>query len=277
MASAAVAVFLILHWYLVVRPLPPKLSGYWSGLYITSRSLSRFALQFGTDIRGLMAGIAPLPPLATLAILAAIVAFMLWRRQWTVVAITIGPVAIAAGLSALSIAPLGTGRTDAYLYPGLALIAALAIGRMPAPVLISTALCLTLAAGLAVDPPVGYPVAHVRQAQSLISAHIRPGDQVIVSSFSLFGWALLSPVPPEFTVTRTAINAYSLTSRVRHVTLLAPGSAVNGVPTSARPTCPNASRVWWVGPNDPHEKVLAMCGFVRKSRGATDLWVRPNA
>ncbi len=274
--TTALAGFLIIYWWLVLRPLPPSLRAYWHGLYVTSRSPSRFALQAGTDVRQFFAGFASLPPLVTVALFAAAIGCLLWRREWALLVVGVGPLAIAFGLSALSLVPLGTGRTDMYLYPGVALVFATSLKGVHFKQFIVAALCGGLILGLALHHPLGYPPAQVREAEHVIASQLRPGDRILVSSQNVFSWALYSPIPPTFMISRASITGYTVSSRDSQVLFLAQDQFENGQLVDACPTCPTAARVWWVGQGDPEERALAACGYARERAGLVDLWILPN-
>ncbi len=274
--AAALAGFLVTYWWLVVRPLPPSLRAYWHGLYVTSLSPNRLAVQAGTDVRQFFAGFASLPPLATVALFAAAIGCLLWRRDWSLLVVTVGPLAIAFGLSVMSLVPLGTGRTDMYLYPGVALAFAMSLSGIHSKQLIVAALCGALTLGLALNHPLGYPPAQIRQAERLIASRFRPGDRILISSQDVFSWALYSPVAPTFMISRASITGYTVSSRDFRVLFLAQDQFKNGQLVNVRPGCPVAKRVWWVGQSDSEESALAACGLAREHVGAVDLWTHAN-
>jgi hypothetical protein len=102
------------------------------------------------------------------------------------------PIAVAAVLAMLQLAPLGAGRTDLNLYPVLALMVAVAANELRHKVrahrTVTILLLIAVAATLRAAPP--YPVEDMRAATSYLEARVRPTDEVLVYWAGRYPFAL---------------------------------------------------------------------------------------
>ncbi len=180
-----------LTWALVLRSrLPTSLGTYWerttsSGITDPFRALGRFASEFGGG---------PWVGGAVLVVLGAAVLVLSVRERLLLV----GPVLVAALASFVGI-PLGTGRTDMYLYGGMAIAVALVVDRLvPRPVPQAVVLAAVVAALAVPLPRPGYadPEAgmteDVRPLVHLATTELGPDDELITVG-SRFAVALYGP------------------------------------------------------------------------------------
>lgn len=129
-SGAATAIALGALWLAVRGDISSRLRSSWDGYYLQLSSVHGLTHSVRTMTDGLVAGVGVTTPaigphgLGTLDRVAIIVllvgGLLAWRRQLLCIAALVG----AAILSIPSLVPLGTGRTDAYLYPALALLMA---------------------------------------------------------------------------------------------------------------------------------------------------------
>lgn len=104
------------------------------------------------------------------------------------------PIVIAAGLATLELAPFGTGRTDLYLLPGLALLVAAAIDAIAnaRPALAPAAAVVVAAMLVAAATPAlhgTYPDEDLRGAVLAADAARGPGTVTIVLPEFAYAWA----------------------------------------------------------------------------------------
>ncbi len=111
------------------RGISPALRTAWSANYISLSSPSAFLHSFSSITQSLIAGLADTTPhlhvpgyskLVVGLVLVAVIVSVWKDRQGA--ALPLAALASSFMCAALHLAPLGTGRTDAYLYPGLLLL-----------------------------------------------------------------------------------------------------------------------------------------------------------
>jgi Dolichyl-phosphate-mannose-protein mannosyltransferase len=189
-AVGTYGLFAIAWWAIALRPrINPALRSYWSAFYI--RMNLSFPRDLGIALWRLAHGISWAPTLATLIVLVIAAAVVVWRRSELAI-LLLTPLAVAATLSTLHVAPLGAGRTDVNLYPALALLVGVALGelRMKVPVGLAVAgvLLVALAATNRAAPP--YPSENMRGAVAALTSKVRPSDEVLVYWAGRYPFAL---------------------------------------------------------------------------------------
>ena len=140
-------------------------------------------------------------------------------------------VVVAVLASAAHMEPLGTGRSDQYLYPALLLLTVAGVSRVYAAVardvtrrprreVVAVSAVTLLLGGLALglwaahawsDRPV-YPGVDVRALAAQIDRHEQPGDHVFVSELMRFPWALVEETRPELRFGRAWTNGFTVVS-----------------------------------------------------------------
>jgi hypothetical protein len=140
-------------------------------------------------------------------------------------------VVVAVLASAVHMEPLGTGRSDQYLYPALLLLTVAGVSRVYAAVardvtrrprreVVAVSAVSLLLGGLALglwaahawsDRPV-YPGVDVRALAAQIDRHEQPGDHVFVSELMRFPWALAEETRPELRFGRAWTNGFTVVS-----------------------------------------------------------------
>jgi hypothetical protein len=193
--------------------LSPALTRFWSGSYISLGS--GFYVTARRSLWGLYAnllhftGIAPSGRIVLLVVLLALSVLGAFRS-----AAMLGPACaavVALGLSMAQRAPLGTGRTDEYLYPVLLLLLASGVVRFwtaardqldPAHFrAVGTAIALVsvvLAGALVADSiasPAPYPGVDIPALASALRHDAEPSDHIVVGELTRYPWAYYEDHP----------------------------------------------------------------------------------
>jgi hypothetical protein len=284
--AALLAIFCTLWWWLALRPhVDEQLKKYWEGYFIPhDRGLAHAVFIAARGVKDLFVGAVPLPTsaLAALAVPAAVVVLFVFRRFLPVLLLVVGPVALALVLAALRAAPLGTGRTDVYLYPGLAMAVGLAVDELGKRSFRTTAAGVATAIVLTAvffQPALAYPMRVSRPLLEQLNARARPSDTILVRASDDFALALYGRWPITFLRTHDIETGF--VPRVDRDHVAAPGLVTHELPgLDARPwakaiaeAAASSPRVWLLGesagalgrPNprlEPVRKLLRQNGFV---------------
>ena len=229
MAALAAAVWTLLAgaWYAVVlRPaITPAIRGYWADRYVVLDGGAGPAVaSLGSGLRLLLEGFASVPAVVTGLVLAA-GAVVLIRRHPAGLVLLAAPVVVVAGLAIAQLAPLGGGRTDSALYPGLALLAGIvasaAASRWPR-IAVGGALCATAGLLLVAPRPQAYPAEDVRPLVAHVEQLWEPGDVLLVYPSTIWSYALYTQRPVA--IVADAANAWGFRPQVNdgNVVLLQP-------------------------------------------------------
>jgi hypothetical protein len=213
--GALVTVFLAGWWALVLRPANnPKLHDYFAKRYVTLDEGPRTA--YSEAVRAVKrvineAIVLPGRLALALALIAALVA--LWRRP-AVGFLLLVPLGLALVLAALEVVPLGTGRTDIYLYPALAMLVAAALdeaGRVFLPLAIAGALMLGAIWVADRESPRRYPPEDIAPLVRQIEAEAAPADAILVYPHANFAYGLYTTYPVELVETNTYATYFQVT------------------------------------------------------------------
>jgi hypothetical protein len=224
------------------RHLSPALTKFWSGSYIRFGSVGSFFTTARDSLSNLYANLLHLTSIAPSGrLVLLIVALGLSILGTAGNAAMLGPACagvVALALSAAQRTPLGTGRTDEYLYPVLLLLLASGIVRLWAGArtrlhpeharVVGTALgaiALVVAAALVADSIAkapSYPGVDVRALAAALQHDVEPSDHVVVGELTRFPWAYYEDHPlrlrfgpdwaTSFTVTSTDPNVFIVPS-----------------------------------------------------------------
>jgi hypothetical protein len=223
---------------LFYRHISPALSQFWSGFYLVHSAFGAFWASVIGSFWRVNDGLFDLPVRSTtfndivgLALAALLLFGVTKSPAMRAPALTVLSAFVVSGLK---VAPLGTGRTDEYLYPALLLLFGAGCSRLlsvrswsvarPAQVL-----AWTVVAGLAVVLMVnayvtapGYPAENVVGLAALVRHDELPGDHIFVSELMRYPWALYEDRKPDivlgsewsagFTVLSTAPNTFIVPS-----------------------------------------------------------------
>jgi hypothetical protein len=224
MAGAAMAAFLAVVYVLFFRNVPGVLHRYWalSDAFLSHSSLSAFWDSLGFAVSVLTVGVVA--PSGHIDVYGTPI-WSAGRIFWPALALTIlvlmGATALtraaapalsvlaAFAASFLGLIPLGTGRTDDFLYPAIILlgvlgldqlarfatphVARLANGRVIGIGALGLVLVGFLLASLnstTVRHPPQYPEINVRQLASTLGQNHQPGDWVLVDPYTRYPWTL---------------------------------------------------------------------------------------
>ena len=114
---------------LAVRPnVHAKLTDYWRGYYLDGNG---FAGGLGTRLQVLAHGFQAISAPVVLLGLTVAAGIVLVRRPLVGLLLVL-PTGVAVLLAAFAVAPIGTGRTDMYLFPSYALLVAVAVAEIAA-------------------------------------------------------------------------------------------------------------------------------------------------
>jgi Dolichyl-phosphate-mannose-protein mannosyltransferase len=198
---------------LFYRDVSPALTRFWDGSYITLGS--GFFTTARASLSSLYAnllhftGVAPAGEFVLLVVVLAVSIAGATRN-----AAMLGPacaVLVAVGLSIGRKAPLGTGRTDEYLYPVLLLLLASGAVRLwaaarrslhPAHLKVVASVVavasLALAGALLVDgiaTATPYPGVNVQALATALRHDARPSDHIVVGELTRYSWAYYEDHP----------------------------------------------------------------------------------
>ncbi len=228
LVSAGVyGLFGLAWWRLVLDPaITDALTDYWRGFYVSAVDFRSFGVSLGTALDRLAEGFSFVPPWLTLSALATALAILAYRR-WVLAVLLAGPVLVAIVLATLRFAPLGTGRTDIYLYPGISLLAAAAAegihGRFPRTtnfmVLVGVVPLLALAPGVRF-----YPGEDVRPLVEEVESR-DTSDPVVVYSATRWAYALYTSNTVSIIPSGSTANGFDVDFRSGQVVVLGPHRA----------------------------------------------------
>jgi hypothetical protein len=198
--TVAVGVFALAWWWLALHPrVTPAVQSQFKARFFGIHDGPFGALaDFGGAAAVVARGAVELPNATEAFVLVAAAALVLWKRT-TLGVLFLAPLALASILAALKLAPLGTGRTDIYLYSGLALLIGVAVHESLALAPRTTVAVVTLlgAASLAAFRPADYPQEAVRPLVRELEAERTGSDAVIVYPKSRFAYALYTSAPVD--------------------------------------------------------------------------------
>jgi hypothetical protein len=250
----------------------PTIGLWWPGAYVRHSSPAALVSSLESVTWNLLAPLFGFPGLSATAQLLVVVLGLalaiagLYRNAAMLApALTL---AVAYVASAAHRVPLGTGRTDLYLYPVLLLLMAagatrlarraraIAADHLPAPLLLGAAafgLALAVLAGVLVDravaEPPAYPGVDVRAIAGAIAHQEHPGDRIFVSELARFGWAEEVGGPITLRFGSQWAPGFTVVSRDPRV-FLAPSEYLEG---DSRPAAwaaaerrAHANRIWYV-------------------------------
>jgi hypothetical protein len=203
---------------------PDSLHDYWADHFlVTDAGLAAFGADLLTTVGRLLGGFAPIHPTLTGVGLIAALALVMRRRGFAPTVLTTLPLLTAVALAALALAPLGTGRTDSYLHPVLALILAMGLdeatrarspggatgtqragdeARAPrdrlrgsvAP-LVALALVVATAITAALRAGPDYPEQDVRPLVAVLEQQVVDDDAIVIYPATRWAFALYTPAP----------------------------------------------------------------------------------
>jgi hypothetical protein len=191
---------------LFYRHISPALGRFWNGFYLVHSSAGGFSASVISTFWRLDAGLFDLSVHSTAAnvlVFMALAALLLLGATGSPAMRVPALVVLGAfAMSGLGIAPLGTGRTDEYLYPALLLLFGAGCSRLlsagsssvarPRRVLGWTVVAVLggvlMVSAVATAP--AYPGENVAGLAALVRHDERPGDHIVVGELMRYPWAL---------------------------------------------------------------------------------------
>lgn len=257
-------------WVLVVVSprIRPELRDYWAGRYLEGPAdVWRIVRSFASDLIGLEHGAA-----VGLVAVALVIGFAVAarRRAWSAVVLG-GPLLLAAGLAVVGKAPLGTGRTDLYLYPALALAVGWTVQHAPwRPWVAGLAIVGVAATGMT-PSEAGYPQEEFAPLTAVLEQRIEEDDLALLTASTVYGVALYGPWTAGLEPAETTTGFTPVFDDAR--ILRAPGQGrLEGLLGSVAP----GGRVWLFSSRTSDEageslrRRLAVAGWEVETRWAAD-------
>lgn len=243
-SGAATVVGLLALWLAVRGGVSPRLRTSWDGYYLLVGSPGGLWHSSRTIVDGFVAGIGVTTPtlglhgLGGLDRAALLVLFVVGLTAWRRQLLPLAAVAAAVVLSVPSLVPLGTGRTDAYLYPAVAMVVAEGAARCwrlvrrgprTLAVVVLTA-SLVFAGLLALDrvtarPP--YPGGNFAAVSALVHRGLAQGDRVVIGGTARWPWTYYDVKDVRIVHSDLYNNGYTTLSDNPRVIVI-PGSAIEG-------------------------------------------------
>ncbi|HEY5013901.1 MAG TPA: hypothetical protein VIK61_14520, partial [Acidimicrobiia bacterium] len=250
-AFGAYAIFAAVWWRLVLAPrLGTALSDYWRSFYVTGNNPGGIAGGFRTAATRLGNASSDLP-LAIALITFVAAAFVVVRTRRDVATLLLAPLVLALLLAVFSLAPIGTGRTDVYLYPLFALLLAVAVSELTIRRSwgVVIALALTVALLAMARAPSAYPQEDMKQAVAGLVAGVRPDDTVMVYSGGRYAFALYAPRSWPVTVfsSKAQTNGFDVRVHRPHLSILDFNATQRGYDQAVARATRGATRVWFIG------------------------------
>ncbi len=206
LAAAGATVLFAGGWYLLfLRPrITPALREFWAphylvrdeGLPAMARSLAELGGGFAASF-----SLFPAPLVMAALVLAAGAVLGRGARSPGLVVLLVGPFAGALALAAAGAAPLGGGRTDAWLLPVAALLLGAGAGALVerlewgARVRVGATAVVLLLVLVGVRPAEPYPEHDVRSLVERLERERAVGEVVLVQRHTRFGYGLHTTAP----------------------------------------------------------------------------------
>ena len=263
-ALAFYGAFTTLYAVVVLRSVPDPLRDSWRANYIDHTGVRALVSSTWHVLDEFTAGLfyrhGPLGPLVLVALAVAVCR---WRRD--IAALLIGPVLLALALALGGRVPFGGGRTDEYLYPCVALAAAVVaehVLRWPslsrtAPSALALAVAVALAAfaltrGLQHARANPYPAVDMAALISAVDLARQPGDAVIVGPLSRHPFAWSQASAPRLVFSRQYATGFTIASDDPDVLVLPADGFEGGFdPGQAVAFAQGRQRVWYLVTDTP--------------------------
>jgi hypothetical protein len=279
----------------VVAPnLTDLLRDYWREQYVvTDQGFAGAVRSLGERVRAAFQNFAVVGPRGVLPVAAAAAVVVIWRRPLVAV-LTLGPWVLAATLAVFEVAPLGTNRTDLYLYPLVMVLGAVAVDALVGLVGRRTRIVACVAVlGVALVlpfrmPPASYRQEDVRSLVAVLESNREPGDAILIYPYASFAWALYTDSEVELEPSDDFATTWAVRSLDPDTTVLAthradPEAYVPLVEAATR----GRERVWflashWAEDLGDLQQLLTAEGFslaeqVERPGAVLQLWTRPAA
>ncbi len=199
---AAAGVFVALWYLFVLRPaVASALTLFWQGWFIPLDEGLKQALIGGIVAADrFLEGTISLENVEVLALLFAAAYLVALARRPFVGLLLLGPLAIAFVLAMLELAPIGTGRTDSYLYPAPLAAVALAVDALARRARLATAVAALAGAValLILAPTPTYRLDDVSPLVAEVEARASPQDAIVTYPLAGYQYALYTSQTVDF-------------------------------------------------------------------------------
>ena len=261
---AVYALVMAVYAVAVLGSVPPQLQALWEPGFVDASAPGRLVSTTWDVVSAFAAGLFyRRGPLGPLLLVAAVVGAVAYRRDVAVLAV--GHLAVAFALAVARRAPFGGGRTDVYLYPGVALAVALAIQKAidagwlarVAEWLVHGAVAVgivgfALTAGRAHVRHNPYPGVDMAGLQSAVARHQEPGDGIVVTPFSRYPWALYEDRRPIVDLSSRFTTGFTVRDRSPDTLIVEAEYVEEGYdPGAVVPFAERHRRVWYVATDSP--------------------------
>jgi len=230
--------------YLVRNGISPRLDTSWQASYLDASSLGSLLSSFWSITTSLLWGLGDTAPGLNIPYLGRLIQFamlfliVLSLRRWRDSSIAWAGVLGAYAAALVQLAPLGTGRTDAYLHPALAIILVIgglelcAIARSYDPQrAIFTVACLAVVVSLTgVDRLIHrepYAGGNFRPVLQAANDTLRQGGTVLIEGSARWPWAFYSARQLSLRFSDQYNTGFAPVTQDSHVVLM-PGSIIEG-------------------------------------------------
>jgi hypothetical protein len=243
-SAAATVVALAALWAVIRGDVSPRLKDSWNGNYLVVSSAHGLAHSAHTIVDGLVRGIGVTTPslgphgLGTIDRLAILVLFVVGLTRCRRQLLSLAALAGAALLSIPSLVPLGTGRTDAYLYPAIAMVLAegasvcWGLARRVDVRAAVVVLCagMAFAAFLAIDrmdDRPSYPGGNFAVVARIVTRDHADHEKVVIGGTARWPWSYYDVTQVRIRFSNLYNNGYTTLSDNKNVIVI-PGSAIEG-------------------------------------------------
>jgi hypothetical protein len=261
---AAYALVMAAYATVVLGSVPPQLHALWEPGFVDASGPGRLLSTAWDVVSAFAAGLLyRRGPVGPLLLAVAAVGAVAYRRDLAVLAV--GPLAVAFALAVARRAPFGGGRTDAYLYPGVALAVALAVQkaidagwlarvgeRLVHGAVAVGVVAFALTAGRAHVRHNPYPGTDMAGLQVAVARQQEPGDGIVVTPFSRYPWALYGDARPIVDLSSRFTTGFTVRDRSPDTLIVEAEYVEEGYdPAVVVPFAERHRRVWYVATDSP--------------------------
>lgn len=226
-----------------------QLAKYWRRNFLNG---SGFAGGLVDRLEGVARGLQSLDTVLVLVVVLIAAVFVLVRRP-LVGSLLLAPTVVAIALCALTVVPLGTRRTDIYLYPSYALLIAVAVGEIASLVprrdwligVATLAAAVVVVANAASATHPDYPREKLTPLVHMVEQRRQPGDLVVVYPKAQYAYGLATRYPIATRPDRSAGPGWVVEIRGPHIVVLR--SALTRWARQLDDLTHASPRVWLVG------------------------------
>jgi hypothetical protein len=272
--------FAAVWWKVALQPrLGSALRHYWQAFYISSSNPGGVPGGLRSVAVRLAHGFSDFPSTITFIVFVA-AAVVVVRTRPTLSILLLTPLLAAVVLALFSIAPIGTGRTDLYLYPVFALLIGVAVSEISKRQWwgVYVALALVIGSVALARAPSMYPQEDMRQAVAVLNAHMEPDDTVMVYPGGRYAFALYTPWPVSVFASKAQTNGFDVRIHHPHTDILGSYGSQEDYNTAVERITKGAARVWFIGSHGrldelQIERALFDSGYrARTRRGNHEAW-----